>query len=55
MGSKRSAVRKLYKLSSKLLTKGLGIKVARNSKYKPEDIVRSLIYISLNSASAESG
>jgi hypothetical protein len=55
MGSKRNVVRKLYKLSSKLLTKGLGIKVGKNSKYKPDDTVKLLIYISLNSTSAESG
>ncbi|MGC9211449.1 MAG: transposase [Nitrososphaeria archaeon] len=55
MGSKRSVVRKLYKLSSKLLTKGLGIKVGKNSKYKPDDTVKLLIYISLNRTSAESG
>ncbi|MDG6930549.1 MAG: transposase [Nitrososphaerota archaeon] len=37
------------------MKEGLGIKVAKNSKYMPEDIVKSLIYISLNNTSVESG
>ena len=41
-------------LSSRALKEGLGIKVAKNSKYMPEGIVKFLIYISLNKTSAES-
>jgi len=37
------------------LKESLSIKVAGNSRYMPEDIVKSLIYISINSTSAESG
>ncbi|MGC8559021.1 MAG: transposase, partial [Nitrososphaeria archaeon] len=41
--------------SSRALKESLGIKVAKNSKYMHEDIVKSLIYVSLNNTSAESG
>jgi len=45
-------VRKLYKLCSKALKDNLGINVAKNSKHK--DMIKPLIYISINNASAES-
>jgi len=45
-------VRKLYKLCSKALKDNLGIDVASNSKHK--DMIKPLIYISINNASAES-
>ena len=48
----RKLVRKLYKLCSKALKDNLGINVARNSKHK--DMIKPLIYISINNASAES-
>ena len=54
-GLNMNLVRKLFKLSSKALEEALGLNVAKNLKYMPEDIVRSLIYISLKNASAESG
>ncbi|MGC9134490.1 MAG: hypothetical protein C0177_06695 [Fervidicoccus fontis] len=55
MRSNRNVVRKLFKLSSRALKESLDIKVAKNSKYMNEDIVKSLIYVSLNNTSAESG
>jgi len=54
MRPNRNVVRKLFKLSFGVLKESLGIKVAKNLKYLPEDIVKSLIYISLKSTSAES-
>jgi len=45
-------VRKLYKLCSKALHDNLGINFAKNSKHK--DMIKPLIYISINNASAES-
>ncbi|MFP3138360.1 MAG: hypothetical protein RXS42_09145 [Nitrososphaeria archaeon] len=48
----RKLVRKLYKLCSKALKDKLGINFAKNSKHK--DVIKPLIYISINNASAES-
>ena len=48
----RKLVRKLYKLCSKALKDKLGINVASNSKHN--DMIKPLIYISINNASAES-
>ena len=48
----RKLVRKLYKLCSKALHDKLGINFAKNSKHK--DMIKPLIYISINNASAES-
>jgi len=45
-------VRKLYKICSKALKDNLGINVASNSKHK--DMIKPLIYISINNVSAES-
>ena len=42
----------LYKLCSKALKDNLGINFAKNSKHK--NMIKPLIYISINNASAES-
>jgi len=52
MTPNRKLVRKLYKLCSKALIDNLGINVARNSKHK--NMIKPLIYISINNAYAES-
>jgi len=52
MRPNRKLVRKLYKLCSKALKDDLGINVASNSKHK--NMIKPLIYISINNASAES-
>jgi len=52
MRPNRKLVRKLYKLCSKALKDNLGINAASNSKHK--DMIKPLIYISINNASAES-
>ncbi|MFP3130758.1 MAG: hypothetical protein RXR51_04155 [Nitrososphaeria archaeon] len=51
MRSNRKLVRKLYKLCSKALNDKLGISFAGNSKHK--DMIKPLIYISINNVSAE--
>jgi len=52
MRPNRKLVRKLYKLCSKALHDKLGINFAKNSKHN--DMIKPLIYISINNASAES-
>ena len=52
MRPNRKLVRKLYKLCYKALKDDLGINAASNSKHK--DMIKPLIYISINNASAES-
>jgi len=52
MRPNRKLVRKLYKLCSKALKDNLGINFAKNSKHK--NMIKPLIYISINNAYAES-
>jgi hypothetical protein len=52
MRPNRKLVRKLYKLCSKALHDKLGINFAKNSKHN--DMIKPLIYISINNTSAES-
>jgi len=52
MKPNRKLVRKLYKPCSKALKDNLGINFAKNSKHK--NMIKPLIYISINNASAES-